>query len=311
MNEIFEKVIRENRRKTTLVLLLYIAIFVAIGLLVDIVRINAPSISGGIAVLLSFQIMPTVTILMGFVALLGIGASVLFFKRIMLSGSEYKELLHADSSLSFREEELLKILGELVRESRLSFMPKLYIMDAPYMNAFASGWSEENSLIALTSTLVERLDRDELKAVMAHELSHIRHGDIRLTLAVGVLSNIMLLVANYAVYMFMGSSRSKGAQSARAILLVLQFVLPLITMALQMFLSRSREYMADSGAAYIMSDNRPMIRALQKISGNYAQNDFSEADTNPTRRAAYIFDPREAFSTHPSIENRIKALLGK
>ena len=146
---------------------------------------------------------------------------------------------------------------------------------------------------------------------MAHELSHIRHGDIRLTLVVGVLSNIMLLVVNYGVYMFLGNSREKGANAARSILLILQFVLPLLTIVLQMFLSRSREYMADSGAAYLMGDSTPMIRALQKISGSYAQSDFSDIDTNPTRSALYIVGFKEIFSTHPSIENRIKALLGK
>lgn len=307
----FEKVIRENQIKTQLVLALYVAIFLFIGLLVDVVRINAPSLQEGLYALIFFHITPLVTLGMGALALGAIGVTILYFKRIMLSGSEYKELLPSDRSLSRQESDLVQILQEVVRESNTPFTPKLYLMEAPYMNAFASGWSEQNSLIAVTTALMQKLDRDELKAVVAHELSHIRHGDIRLTLVVGVLSNIMLLAANYAVYMFMGNSRDKGAQSARTILLVLQFILPLITMFLQTFLSRSREYMADSGAAYIMKDNRPMIRALQKISTNYAQSDFSEVDANPTRRAAYLFDPKEAFSTHPTIENRIKALLGR
>lgn len=307
----FEKVIRENQTKTQLVLALYVAIFLFIGLLVDVVRINAPSLQEGLYALIFFHIIPLVTLGMGALALGAIGVTILYFKRIMLSGSEYKELLPSDRSLSRQESDLVQILQEVVRESNTPFTPKLYLMEAPYMNAFASGWSEQNSLIAVTTALMQKLDRDELKAVVAHELSHIRHGDIRLTLVVGVLSNIMLLAANYAVYMFMGNSRDKGAQSARTILLVLQFILPLITMFLQTFLSRSREYMADSGAAYIMKDNRPMIRALQKISTNYAQSDFSEVDANPTRRAAYLFDPKEAFSTHPTIENRIKALLGR
>jgi len=260
----FEKVIRENQTKTQLVLALYVAIFLFIGLLVDVVRINAPSLQEGLYALIFFHITPLVTLGMGALALGAIGVTILYFKRIMLSGSEYKELLPSDRSLSRQESDLVQILQEVVRESNTPFTPKLYLMEAPYMNAFASGWSEQNSLIAVTTELMQKLDRDELKAVVAHELSHIRHGDIRLTLVVGVLSNIMLLAANYAVYMFMGNSRDKGAQSARTILLVLQFILPLITMFLQTFLSRSREYMADSGAAYIMKDNRPMIRALQK-----------------------------------------------
>ncbi len=177
------------------------------------------------------------------------------------------------------------------------------------MNAFASGWNEKNSLIALTSSLIQKLDAQELEAVIAHELSHIRHGDIRLTLCVGILSNILLLVCNSAVYFFLGGNRKEGANSARIILLILQFILPLFTFLLQMYLSRTREYMADSGAAYLMQDPTPMIKALQKISQNYKQSNFKEVDHNPTRQAAYLFS--EALSTHPSTESRIKMLLGK
>lgn len=162
-------------------------------------------------------------------------------------------------------------------------------------------------LIALTSALIERLDRDELKAVIAHELSHIRHNDIRLTMCVGILSNIMLLAANFSVYFFMGNRKNSGANLARMILLVLQIILPFITLLLQMYLSRTREYMADSGAAFLMHDNKPMIRALQKISNDYKENDYKDTDTNSTRSAAYLFSA-EMFSTHPSIKNRIQSL---
>ena len=304
----FARIIRENQFKTNCVIVLYVLIFSLIGLLVDVVRINASTLSGGFYRLLTLQEFPLVTL-----ALFGIAFVVVFFtisnfKQILLSGSEYKEII-AGSEANLQEKNLTKMLDELVEIANLPFRPKLYLMDAPYMNAFASGWSSENSLIALTTTLVRNLNYNEQKAVMAHELSHIRHGDIRLTLMVGVLSNIMLLVVNYGVYMFLGGSREKGANAARTILLILQFVLPLLTLVLQMFLSRSREYMADSGAAYLLGDSAPMIQALQKISGNYAQSDFSQSDRNPTRQALYIFSAGEMFSTHPSIENRIKALL--
>lgn len=304
----FEKIIKENQFKTQCVIALYILIFVFVGLLVDIVRINAVSFWGGFYALVTFQVFPMVTIVLGCIALIVVFFVIGNFKQILLSGSKYKEILQGRES-NAQERELSRILDELVEVANIPFRPKLYIMEAPFMNAFASGWEEKNSLIALTTTLIANLSRDELKAVMAHELSHIRHGDIRLTLMVGVLSNIMLLVVNYGVYMFLGGSREKGANLARMILLVLQFILPLLTLVLQMFLSRSREYMADSGAAYLMGDSAPMIRALKKISGNYTQSDFSQSDTNPTRAALYIFSKSEIFSTHPSIENRIQALM--
>lgn len=305
----FDKVIAKNQARTNAVLVTYIFIFIIIGLLVDVVRINAQSLSSGLVELITFREFPLVTIIMLLIALCVIFVMILNFKKIMLSGSEYKKI-DPNKVLGRKEQDIYNILEELVKTSKTPFMPELYIMDASYMNAFASGWNANNSLIAVTTALVENLDRDELKAVIAHELSHIRHGDIRLTLVVGILSNIMLLVANYSIFLFGGNNRNNGANIARIILLALQFILPFITLFLQMYLSRSREYMADSGAAYIMNDNKPMIRALQKISGSYDKVDYSGVDINPTRRAAYIFDPKEAFSTHPSIQNRIKLLLG-
>lgn len=304
----FDRVIAKNQARTNAVLATYIIIFIIIGLLVDVVRINAQSLSLGLFELITFRQFPLVTFIMLVIACAVIIVMISNFKRIMLSGSEYKKI-DPNKVLSLKERDIYNILEELVKESNTPFIPELYIMDATYMNAFASGWNENNSIIAVTTALVENLSRDELKAVIAHELSHIRHGDIRLTLVVGILGNIMLLVANYSIFLFGGSHRNSGANIARIILLVLQFILPIITLLLQMYLSRSREYMADSGAAYIMHDNGPMIRALQKISGSYSKTDYSEVDINPTRRAAYIFDPKEAFSTHPSVQNRIKSLL--
>lgn len=301
----FERIIRKNQKKTNMVLATYIAIFIAIGLLVDIVRIDATSLTSGFIDLITFRQTPTVSLCMAFIAVVIIYIMIANFKRIMLSGNEYR-LLNKNRALSHKEQDLCDILDELLKESKTTFRPELYIINAPYMNAFASGWNENNSLIALTTALAQKLSRDEIKAVMAHELSHIRHGDVRLTLSVGILSNIMLLVANYAIFLFGGNNRSNGANAARMILLVLQFILPIFTVLLQMHLSRSREYMADSGAAFIMNDSTPMIRALQKISNDYAGSEYN--DINPTRRAAYIFDFKESFSTHPSIKNRINAL---
>ena len=305
----FETIIKKNHQKSLLAIITYIVVFVFVGLLVDIVRINAQDFSSTLIALMSFQILPTFTLLMCAIA----GGIVLYsisnFKRIMLSGSHYKEI-DPTKVLSSQERRIHALLQSLLHEAKLPFTPKLYIMDAPYMNAFASGWNADNSLIALTTTLIANLNDEELKAVIAHELSHIRHGDIRLTLCVGILSNILLLVANYSVFFLLGGNRREGANTARILLLALQFILPIFSFLLQNYLSRSREYMADSGAAFLMHDSAPMIRALQKISQNYTQNDYRQIDTNPTRQAAYIFNS-EAFSTHPSIANRIKVLLGK
>nr|WP_199769533.1 zinc metalloprotease HtpX [Helicobacter cetorum] len=302
----FEKIIAQNRLKTNAVLATYCVIFAFIGLLVDVIRINANDLGIALFKLITFQIFPTITLTMFLIASVIIFICIQNFSSIMLSGDEYK-LIDPNKVLSSKENQIYGVFSELLEEAKLNFEPKLYIINAPYMNAFASGWNESNSLIALTSALIERLDRDELKAVIAHELSHIRHNDIRLTMCVGILSNIMLLVANFSVYFFMGNRKNNGANLARSILLVLQIILPFLTIILQMYLSRTREYMADSGAAFLMHDSKPMIRALQKISNDYSKNDYKEIDTNSTRYAAYIFNA-EMFSTHPSIKNRIQSL---
>ncbi len=302
----FEKIIAQNRIKTNAVLATYCVIFAFIGLLVDVIRINANDLTTALFKLITFQIFPTITMIMFLVAFVIIVVCIQNFSSIMLSGDEYR-LIDPNKVLSSKENQIHRLLLELLEEAKLHFEPKLYIIKAPYMNAFASGWNESNSLIALTSALIERLDRDELKAVIAHELSHIRHNDIRLTMCVGILSNIMLLVANFSVYFFMGNRKNSGANLARMILLALQIILPFLTLLLQMYLSRTREYMADSGAAFLMHDNKPMIRALQKISNDYANNDYKGIDQNSTRSAAYLFNA-EMFSTHPSIKNRIQSL---
>ncbi len=302
----FEKIIAQNRIKTNAVLATYCVIFAFIGLLVDVIRINANDLGTALFKLMTFQIFPTITMIMFLVAFIIIVVCIQNFSSIMLSGDEYK-LIDPNKVLSSKENQIHRLLLELLEEAKLHFEPKLYIIKAPYMNAFASGWNESNSLIALTSALIERLDKDELKAVIAHELSHIRHNDIRLTMCVGILSNIMLLVANFSVYFFMGNRKNSGANLARMILLALQIILPFLTLILQMYLSRTREYMADSGAAFLMHDNKPMIRALQKISNDYANNDYKGVDQNSTRSAAYLFNA-EMFSTHPSIKNRIQSL---
>ncbi|WP_104698022.1 MULTISPECIES: zinc metalloprotease HtpX [unclassified Helicobacter] len=305
----FQEIIRKNHQKSLFVILTYIAIFVFIGLLADIVYLNAQDFSGTLIKLISFQIFPTCSFTMLCIASIITLYTINNFDRIMLSGNHYREI-DPSKKLSSLELRIYQLLKDLVKKSDLNFTPRLYIMEAPYMNAFASGWNEKNSLIALTSSLINHLNDDELQAVIAHELSHIRHGDIRLTMCVGILSNIFLLVVNYFTLFSYGRNNAKGASFARGILLILQIFLPIFSILLQRYLSRSREYMADSGAAFLMQNSDPMIRALQKISQDYAKSDYSKIDTNPTRAAAYIFS-NEAFSTHPSIQNRIKVLLGK
>ena len=211
-------------------------------------------------------------------------------------------------------------------------MPKIYLIDADYMNAFASGYSEKSALIAITRGLLNKLDRNELQAVIAHELTHIRHHDIKLTLMASVLSNIMIIILDIMfrsiIYGSRGNRRrdrdNNGGNVVVLIVILLRFLLPIVTMLLMLYLSRKREFMADAGAVELMRDNIPLAQALLKISGDYAANKDTYASLYNTpheevRREAYIFDPKQAgismpqsitsiFSTHPSLSERLKAL---
>lgn len=163
MTSYFERIIAYNRYKTYAVLCVYIAIFIFIGLLADIIRIDAPSLQEGFAMLLSLYEFPLITFGMALVALCIIFFSIRQFSRIMLSGNEYKRI-NPNNVLSRKESSLYGILQDLLKSANCPFEPALYIMEAPYMNAFASGWNEKNSMIAVTSALLEHLNEDELKA---------------------------------------------------------------------------------------------------------------------------------------------------
>ena len=243
--------------------------------------------------------------------------------KLMLLGTEAK-LITANSA-DFNEQQLYNIVEEMKVAAGLSYMPKIYIINADYMNAFASGYSERSAMVAITKGLLKKLDRDELTAVMAHELSHIRHGDIKLTLMASVLSNLILIMIDTLFYQLFFSSNRKGDSRLFIIVMVLRYTLPFMTMFLMLFLSRSREYMADAGCVELMRDNEPLARALMKIRDDSLQKkdkytkNYRQTKHENIRREAYIFDPIQAhikaaaspsdmFSTHPGFTKRLAAL---
>jgi heat shock protein HtpX len=162
---------------------------------------------------------------------------------------------------------------------------------------------------------------------MAHELSHIRHMDIKLTLMASVLSNLTLIFIDMLFYSAMFGRRGDGRSRNQLlmVIMILRWVLPLATVLLMLYLSRTREYMADAGCVELTRENEPLARALLKIQGDYQQHtDTYSAELQSTahesiRRQAYIFDPTQAgisaagstsdlFSTHPSVAKRLAAL---
>jgi len=299
----YREIINKNRYKTKIALFLYLLIYIFIGFLLDIVISNSTSMTDTLYKIIHLEQLPIATISMLLFGFVSIIVSIFFFERIQLSGESYVKIEKDNKEYK----DLYNILEELKIAAGLKYMPKLYVIKASYMNAFASGWNEKNTMIAITEGLYEKLNRAELSAVIGHELTHIRNEDIKLTLVVGVVTNIMLFVTDWISFIIFRGNNNDGAKSAKLILLVLHFVLPILTLVIQMWLSRSREYMADAGSVELIRDPKAMASALKKISLDYHANDYH--DNNVTRKAAYIFEKGDnLFSTHPSIKNRIKKL---
>ena len=197
-------------------------------------------------------------------------------------------------------------------------MPRLMIMESPALNAFASGIRDENYQVTLTRGLMQRLDDEELEAVIAHELCHIQHKDVRMLIIAVIFVGIfafageMLMRNIFRVNVSRSQHyrRSGGGNSGALILfaIVIVALTYFIAIMIRFTLSRNREYMADAGAVELTKNPDAMIRALQKISGqahmpNVPDEIQEMAIENPRTGFAGL------FATHPPIEKRIEALV--
>ena len=325
-------IIKQNQRRTYGVMAVFILLYVLLGLLIDLFIYsnhypNAP-LSTIFQALVTFQITPVVTIITTLIAIVSLWVTFAFHRKLMLLGTVYREI-PPQTAKTPQEKQLYNIVEELKIAAGLSTMPKVYIMDADYMNAFASGYSEKSAIVAITQGLLDKLNRDETQAVMAHEMSHIRHMDIKLTLMASVLSNLLLVIVDIFFWsaVFSGGRRSEreGGNWLFIVIILLRYLMPIITVILMLFLSRTREYMADAGCVELTRENEPLARALLKIQSDHENNQmqyakaYNQTPHEHVRREAYIFDPIKAgiedrsslsdfFSTHPSIQNRLKAL---
>ncbi len=327
--------LKKNQQKTIFVLASFIFIYLCIGFIVDL-YINTShypqaSLSQIAAAIITLKIFPIATVMAGIVAIIAIFITFAFHDKLMLMGTEYREITPINAK-NIQETQLYNVIEEMKIAAGLHYMPKVFIIDADYMNAFASGYSEKSAMVAITQGLLNKLDRDELTAVMAHELSHVRHSDIKLTLMAAVLSNITLILVDIlfwnALFSGRGNSDREGGNNKNAlfiIIIALRYLLPLITVLLMLYLSRTREYMADSGCVELMRTNEPLSRALLKIQSDHEQNKeaynqaYAATPHESIRRQAYIFDPVQAgietdksasdyFSTHPDIKKRLAAI---
>jgi len=207
---------------------------------------------------------------------------------------------------------LYEIVGDLARRDGLP-MPRLYVSPEAQPNAFATGRGPKKAVVCVTQGILQVLDDDELRGVLAHELSHVKNRDVLIGSVAAAVALAITLIARIAMFSaIFGGGDSEGGGNAIG-LLAMAILAPLAAGLLQMALSRSREYQADASGAHLIGDGEPLARALQKIE---AAAKRTPMDVNPAEATAYIVNPltgrkvnfANLFSTHPPTEERIARL---
>ena len=203
--------------------------------------------------------------------------------------------------------QLFGIVAELARRGGLP-TPRVYLIDEPHPNAFATGRNPENAAVAATTGLLAILDRDEVAAVMAHELAHVKNRDTLVMTMTATIAGAISMLANFGL--FFGGGRDRGGNTIALILAVI--VAPFAAMLVQLAISRAREYGADKGGAEMHGNPRKLASALAKLARGAQAIPSQVAARNPAAAALYIVPGLGRgdswFSTHPATENRIAAL---
>lgn len=190
-------------------------------------------------------------------------------------------------------------------------MPRVYLIDSAQPNAFATGRDPAHAAVAATTGLLDILDRDEVAAVMAHELTHVRNRDTLIMTVTATIAGAISMLASFA--MFFGG---RGRDNPLGIVgtLALMILAPIAAMLVQMAISRTREYGADRGSAEICGDPLALASALAKLDRAARGIDNPTAEANPATAHLFIVNPLHGntldnlFSTHPSMQNRIERL---
>lgn len=214
--------------------------------------------------------------------------------------------------------QLFNVVDELAIAGGLP-VPAVYIIDDSAPNAFATGRDPEHASVAITTGLLDKLSRDELQGVMAHELSHVGNRDILFAMMVGIMVGSIVLVSDFflrSVFWSRGGRKRNQKGSAGAIMLVVALLFaifaPLFAKLLQLAVSRQREYLADASAVKLTRYPEGLASALEKIAGD---NEVLEVANRATQHL-YIVNPikpfekraKGLFSTHPPLEERVSRI---
>ena len=290
--------IAANKRETWLLMFLFIVVLggmvTAIGYAAGMPLVITPFVFGGLAIYALFSYYASASV------------------ALTVSGARQVDVTE--------EPELYRIVENLSIGSGLP-MPKVYVIEDTAPNAFATGRDPKHASVAATRGLIEKLDKNELEAVMAHEMSHVGNYDIRVMTITVVLVGLMALLGDFFLrWTWFGSgrrssNRDKGGGAAVIILvvaIVFAIVAPLIGKLIQLAISRKREYLADASGALLCRNPDALARALEKISGDREPLEVANKATahlyisNPLKEHASLLN--NAFSTHPPIEDRVRLL---
>ena len=207
--------------------------------------------------------------------------------------------------------ELVHLVGELAGRAGLP-MPRVYLMDNPQPNAFATGRNPENAAVAVTAGLLNTLNREEVAGVLAHELAHIKNRDTLTMTITATIAGAISMLAQFGMF-FGGGHRNNNSMGLIGTIAMV-ILAPIAAMLVQMAISRTREYAADNMGAHIAGHTEGLSSALVKISNAAHHIENDTAERNPATAHLFIINPLSGhrmdnlFSTHPSTENRIAAL---
>ena len=303
MAETFYEQIAENKRKSFFLSLIVVGLFAALGFSIGVAATG--EWSGGIFV-------TVIALIVGGLIALGsyFGGDALVLK---VSGAREVDVTAAP--------QLMNVVQELAIAANVP-MPKVYIIDDTAPNAFATGRDPKHASVAITTGLLEKLDREELQGVIAHELSHVRNFDIRFAMIVGVLVGSIALLADFFLrFTFWGGGRGSRDRNGGSgglqviffvIAIVLSIVAPLVARFVQLAVNRQREYLADASSVELTRNPYGLERALAKISADPEVLEVANRATqhmyftNPYKK----FEERSKglFSTHPATVDRINRL---
>ena len=303
------ELIRANKRNSIILMVIMAAVLLLLGFIIGMAFFGQEGGMFGLMIATAIWLILTLI-------------SLSSGDQILLAASRAKLVTHEVHP------QLFNVVEEMKIAAGLPTMPRIYIINDPAPNAFATGRNPKNASVAVTAGLLARLNRDELQGVIAHEMSHIVHRDILfVTLAGIMLGSIVLLSQVFLRGMFyssMGGSRrryssgGKGGGQAQIVMLVIAIVAaivaPLMAYLLYFALSRRREYLADAGAARLTRYPEGLASALEKIAGDPSPQ---LAAVNKVTAPMYIVNPfkkkkqmklSDLTSTHPPISERIKIL---